>query len=55
MVNGDSKSKQIYKINRKFLNFIKLFQKQAIKLKCKNWTLMQKSNEKEKEKTGAGC
>ena len=35
MVNVDIKNKQIYKINRKFLILIELFQKQTNQLKCK--------------------
>ena len=58
MVNVDIKNKQIYKINRKFLILIELFQKQTNQLKCKKkqiWTLIQTSNEKRNpKKTGAG-
>ena len=35
MVNVDIKNKQIYKINRKFLTLIELFQKQTNKMKFK--------------------
>ena len=61
MVNGDNKTKQIYKINISYLD-LALQKKKKIEfwklirsIKNQNWTLIQKSNEKENEKTGASC
>ena len=56
MVNGDE-SKQS-NINRTFPILIGHFQERTNKLnsgKLEKWKLVQKSNEKENEKTRAGC
>ena len=59
--NGGNRRKQIYKIKFSYLDYALLETNKKLNFeidwmyKNQSWTLIQKSNEKENEKTGASC